>query len=644
MKHLQKQSARFFAIGIIGLLYTMSQLPTLPQTERDALATNFGFTTTPLVEATELSSQMVRTVHPDLEGIVSWLSAMGASIALNDLDGDGLPNDICHIDPRVDEVSISPAPGTGDRYSPFVLTQDGLNFDPITTAPIGCAPIDMNEDGKLDLLVYYWGHTPLAYLNRSGPGIESLTPASYVAQELAPTPAIWSSSAATVADLDGDGHHDFIVTNYFPDDHVILDRSTDNPITMQRSWSHATNGGGTYIFLWENATAGTEPTVQYRMVPNTFAAEIAQGWTLAIGAADIDGDLLPELYFANDHGPDRLLHNRSTPGELDFVPLYGDKFLTTPKSRVLGRDSFKGMGVDFGDINGDGLLDIYVSNIADDFALHESHFMWRNTGEFERMAAGHAPYIDDGEALGVSRSSWGWESRLADFNNDGQLEAIQATGFIKGVINRWPDLQELAIGSDDLMVNPKNWAAFQPGGDVSGHDHNPFFVRSATGRFYDIAAELRIDQPYVTRGIATADIDGDGDLDFATANQWESSHLFRNECPNCGAYLGLHLLLPVDENIGTVIHPGHPTAESIGIPAVGATATVHLPDGRRLFNFVDGGNGQAGARSSDLHFGLGALADDVVVDVDLRWRDQRGAIQETTIALSSGWHTVLLER
>src|SRR3712207_7095987 len=45
--------------------------------------------------------------------------------------------------------------------------------------------------------------------------------------------------------------------------------------------------------------------------------EVAHSWTLAVGAADLDGDLLPELYFANDFGPDRLLHNRSQPGELD---------------------------------------------------------------------------------------------------------------------------------------------------------------------------------------------------------------------------------------------------------------------------------------------------------------------------------------
>ncbi len=102
---------------------------------------------------------------------------------------------------------------------------------------------------------------------------------------------------------------------------------------------------------------------------NVFPPEIEHGWALGAGAADLDGDLLPELYFAHDFGPDRLLHNLSTPGHLKFASLQGTRAFTTPASNVLGSDSFKGMGVDFADINGDGVPDIFVSNIADDYAL-----------------------------------------------------------------------------------------------------------------------------------------------------------------------------------------------------------------------------------------------------------------------------------
>ena len=92
------------------------------------------------------------------------------------------------------------------------------------------------------------------------------------------------------------------------------------------------------------------------------------------------------------------------------------------------------MGCDFGDVNGDGLLDIYVSNIADRFALCESHFLWQSTGKLDEMKHGIAPYIQASEQLGLSRSGWGWDCRLADFDNSGVLQAMQAVGFIKGRI------------------------------------------------------------------------------------------------------------------------------------------------------------------------------------------------------------------
>ena len=64
-----------------------------------------------------------------------------------------------------------------------------------------------------------------------------------------------------------------------------------------------------------------------------------------------------------------------------FALADGDRDVTTPKSRALGNDSFKAMGVDFVDMNHDGLSDIDVSNIADSMALHESHFVWLSNGQ-----------------------------------------------------------------------------------------------------------------------------------------------------------------------------------------------------------------------------------------------------------------------
>ncbi|MBV7330545.1 VCBS repeat-containing protein, partial [Chloroflexi bacterium TSY] len=388
---LAANAARIVAILTIAVTYQFSRLPQLPQAERAALAAQFDFISIPMPELTGYEYRPIRTVHPDLEHIAGWFSGMGASVGLNDLDGDGLPNDACFIDIRIDQVIITPVPGTPERYEPFVLDHASLDYNAETMAPVGCLPGDMNEDGYMDLLIYYWGRTPTVFLYNPSASPKP-TQESYIAQEIVPDGGLWNSSAATFADLDGDGHVDLIVSNYYQDDRAILDRNSDQVIEMQHSFSRAYNGGANYIFLWESATAGPTPSVQFKEVEWTADSDMIHAWTLAVGAADLDGDLLPEIYFANDFGEDRLLHNQSTPGELRFAQLEGERTFMTPRSKVLGQDSFKGMGIDFADINNDGFFDMYVSNIAADYALHESHFLFVSTDENERISEGIAPY------------------------------------------------------------------------------------------------------------------------------------------------------------------------------------------------------------------------------------------------------------
>lgn len=639
---LQSYARRFVAIILIFGFYGLAKLPELSDTERAELASQFRFTRLPISELSESPAKFLREVHPSLEHISAWISSVGAAIALNDLDGDGLSNDLCYVDTRRDQVVITPVPGTAKRYEPFALDPAPLSYDSATMAPMGCLPGDLNEDGAIDLIVYYWGRTPIAFLHKGEEKNVSIE--NYMPYEIVPDGGRWFTNAATLADLDGDGHVDLIIGNYFQDNAEILDAHAGGLEEMQHSMSRAFNGGVNRILLWSDANQGTDPTVSFKEVKGILDEQVAQGWTLAVAAADLDGDLLPEIYFANDFGPDRLLHNRSSRGVLRFALLNGEKGLTTPSSMVLGNDSFKGMGVDFGDLNGDGILDIYVSNIAEEYALEESHLVYLSTGELDKMQDEIAPYVDRGEALGLSRSGWGWDAKLADFNNDGILEAIQATGFVKGRVNRWPELHQIAMGNDELLSHASLWPRVQPGDDLSGHQHNPFFVKAKDGRYYDLAEALGLTEPQVTRGIAIADVDGDGDLDYAVGNQWDASRFYRNDSPDAGRFLGLHLLLPLHpaNAVKTSIRSGHPGRETKGRPAIGATAIVHLPDGRRLVAQVDGGNGHSGVRSPDLHFGLDQVPPDTSLTIDLSWRDSDGAVHQETFHLKPGWHTLLL--
>lgn len=635
----RRQTARLAVLVILLALYGFTRLPDLSVNQRAALAAQFRFEKVAL-PAAEGPRRHVRQVHPSFQRIAGWISATGASVALTDLDGDALSNDLCSVDPRTDKVLVAPVPGTAQRFPPFVLVPTGLPYASRTMAPMGCMAGDFNEDAAMDLLVYYWGRTPVLFLRRAG---FDLSPAAFRAVEIVTPHGVWNTAVATQADVDGDGHVDLVFGNYFQDGAAVLNASGSGSEAMQDSMSRAYNGGRNRIFLWTGGTPGPEPTAAFREATGVFEPDVAGGWTLAVAAGDLDGDLLPELYFANDFGPDRLLHNRSQPGRLELALLAGGKTLWTPNSKVLGRDSYKSMGVEFGDIDGDGLVDIYVSNIVNEFALHESHFAFLNTGEPERMRDGMAPFEDRSEPLGLSRSSFSWEARLADFNNDGVPEAMQATGFVRGQTNRWPELQELAIVNDRLLHRPQVWPRFGPGDDLSGRLHNPFFVRSRSGRYFDLAREIGLGEIQVSRGIAVADVDADGDLDFAVANQYEDSYLYINQSPDPGSFLGLRLLLPAGKDTGgeSLRVAAGLTPDLRGRPAFGARAIVHAPGGRRLTAQVDGGNGHSGDRSPDLHFGLGKPGPAPVL-VDLTWRDARGVVQRTDLRLAAGWHTILL--
>jgi hypothetical protein len=583
------------------------------------LTDRFRFSALALPDPPGLAPKGIRTVNPSLDRISAWISSVGAGVALGDLDGDGLPNDVCHVDPRFDKVIVSPVPSTGDRYPLFTLDPPAALLNPRTMAPMGCVFGDVNADGALDVIVYYWGRTPLLFMNRGG----AVVAGSFDVVDSVPTGERWFTNALALADVDGDGRLDLVVGNYFQDGSRILDPDDHELQSMQDSMSHAFNGGRSRV-LRQTAT-GFEDDV--------LSDAQGRGWTLAIGAADLDGDLLPELYFARDFGPDRLLRNRSTPGHVAFDIVQGKPGFTVPSSKVLAHDSFKGMGVDFADVNGDQKLDIMVSNITTDFALHESNFLFvsDSSGKLE-------DYVDRSRPLGVSQSGWSWDVRFGDFDNDGRSEIVQATGFIKGSTNRWPELHELASGNDAVLKDPRAWPELRQGTDLSGHQPNRFFVRNGKGGAYtDVAAAVGLDSREVARGIATADVDGDGNLDMVVANQWAPSFVYLNRCSSCGRPLELNLRNPPANAASS------PSAAARGVPAIGATAKVSLPSGRQLIGRVDGGSGHSGKSSAEIHFGLPGVGPQVRLPVELSWRGLDGAAHSKTVQLLPGRHDLFLD-
>lgn len=582
----------------------------------------------------------IRDVHPDLKHIDAWISSVGAGAALADIAGSGHPADICLVDPRNDSVSILPAPGTGSRFAAFALPIPTEGYDAATIAPMGCQPVDVNEDGRMDLVVYFWGRTPVAFLRNDAP---ALSATAFTPIEIIPKREVWNTNALVVADVDGDGHPDLVFGNYFPEHDHVLDKNATTPFKMQHSMSRAFNGGRKRLLLWQDSSA---TTVSYRDASDAFTDQMATGWTLALGARDLDADLialsgesladyrhLPEIYIANDFGPDRLLLNRSTPGAPRFELVEGERGLTTPRSKVLGQDSFKGMGVDFGDVTADGRPAIAVSNISAPYALLESHFLFVPNGDAGAWLRGKAPYRDESFARGTWTSGWGWDVKFADLLNSGRPALLQAIGFVQGQHSRWPELQELAMGNDELLAHPASWFQVTSGDDISGQDHDRLFLPDADGRFHDVWDRLKLDRATVSRGIATGDVFGDGRLAVVIARQWSPSLFLQNVSPNAGRAIDLDLRVP-----------GHVAGLRA---AIGAEARVVVPGRDKasvVTSVVDGGSGHSGKRAPEIHLGLGPTPANEMLDVSITWRDAGGEREQTVRLLPGRYQIVLGER
>ncbi|HVT18865.1 MAG TPA: CRTAC1 family protein [Thermoanaerobaculia bacterium] len=509
-------------------------------------------------------------IFPGKNGaVLDLFPGAGAVAAVGDYDDDGyddlfvtdsgtgLGNHLLHNngpdkDGNITFTDVTAAAGVGGGNSAHSLVTGALWFD-------------YDNDGRIDLLVIRFG-TPLLYHNEGNGKFRDVTAGSGLDK--------FANTAAVIAfDYDNDGRLDLLFGNY--QRAVDLFDLKDRHVLPNRIDS-ADNGGG--VTLWRNLGNGT-----FADVTEKAGLGKLSGWTLALGHADLDNDGWQDVYMAVDFGPDRLfLNNRN--GTFREVT-----------AEAIGIDGKHGMNVDVADYDHDGWLDIYITNITDDF-LQECNMLWHNNG---LDAAGKLSFTDVAKEAGVCSTLWGWAAKFADFDNDGWEDIMAADGMRTAGEQSYVPLLFKAITSPGF--DPSNLDAWPAIGTMSwsGHQKKKLFRNLGNGTFKEIAEAAGVDNDLDGRGIAVADFDNDGLLDFYQTNKDQPSLLYRNRTAAAGNWLELKLA-------GTRSNRD----------AVGARVTVRA-GGNLLIREVNGGNGFAAQSSTRLHFGLGAATK--LDSLEIRW-------------------------
>jgi enediyne biosynthesis protein E4 len=422
--------------------------------------------------------------------IMAGYTALGASVAVADYDGDGFDdlfvtdskeggkNHLYHNNGDLTFTDVAESAGVAEGNEGENATADSMFFD-------------YDNDNRPDLLVVKFGHNQLFH-NLGGGKFKDVTKESGI--------DMYANAITAVAfDYDKDGYVDLFVGNYFSPINIFNPHS---PRFFPESFESANNGGG--ITVWHNNHNGIFTDVTRKLGINV------SGWTLDLGHGDATNNGRDDLYAACDFGTDR------------FFVSNGDGTFTDKTESAIGIDSKKGMNVDWGDFDGDGLLDIYVTNITDDY-MREGNFLWHNNGNYT--------FTDVSRETGTYNTGWGWGAKFFDYDNDGWLDLYVVNGWVSaGDQSYVPDIFEMVTKPGIDFADARNWPAMG-NKSLSGYQKKRLFHNERGQVFKDEAPRHGVDSVRDGRGVGLIDIDNDGRMDMFIANANGEPYLYHNTMP-----------------------------------------------------------------------------------------------------------------
>jgi len=434
-------------------------------------------------------------LDPRIDPILPQIASLGASVSVCDFDNDGW-NDFYVTNSCFgykNALYHNQKDGTFSDVAESMGVAD-LNKED-SGVSMGAVWADYDNDGYEDLFVYKWGK-PELFKNEGGKHFTNVTEKSGLPGWINSNTAIWF-------DYNSDGYVDLFIGGYFREDIDLWHLKSTNILT--ESFEYSQNGGRNYLF--KNTGKGTFIDV------TAETGLTSTRWTLAAGTADIDGDGFPELFIANDYGINEFYFNEK-----------GKKFVEEGESTLIGLSPKSGMNVSFGDIYNKGQFGIYVSNITEAGILLQGNNFWVPIGEKDKTLyanmAQQAGIEDGGWSYGVQFGDLNNDGFLDMYLANGYISGKKGTSY-------WYDYSKVTSGNRTIISDIKNWPPMK-GRSQSGFQQNKIWLNDGSGHFNDVSKYVADNESLDSRSIAMADLWNRGVLDIIVANQNNSLLVLKN--------------------------------------------------------------------------------------------------------------------
>jgi hypothetical protein len=524
---------RFSPIAVVILLFGFPQAPSVPPMHFHDVGLQAGLTTIP-------------NFSPDKRYLIE---TMGGGIALFDCDNDGKLDIVV-----VNDSTIERYLNGGDLMVTLYHQDANLHFTDVTQSAglttrgwgMGVAIGDFDNDGLPDIYVTGYGHNVL-YRNRGGCKFEDVTDRAHVGGGGFSVGAAW-------ADYDRDGLLDLFVCRYVHSDIHNLSKPGTRFFDYKGVQIEVPEMEGETDFLFHNRGDGTFDEVSEKA--GVSNPEKRRGMGVVWG--DYDNDGWPDLFVANDMGPNFLFHNQHD-GTFEDVGLFTGVALNS-EGRAMGN-----MAGDFADFDRDGKLDLVITRYG-----YQPLSLLRNEG-----TQGFKDVTWDAQIGHSYYAPVRWGTGFVDFDNDGWPDIFVANGNVGPILDSLPD--ELRYREPVQLFRNKGDGTFEEVADSTGLNDGPLQSR---------------------RGAAFGDINNDGNVDIVTYNSGGPPSLFINETRNSNHRVLFRL-------IGTKSNKA----------AIGARVVVYTSKMAQI-DEVRGGGSYLSSNDQRLHFGLGADATMKKVEID----------------------------